>query len=172
MRIQYARKQAEQLLAKLHMGGMPVPVEEVAAQLGLKIVEAELGEDVSGLLVTKDGESFIAVKNAEDRRRKRFTVAHEIGHYVLRHQVPGEFVHVDKADYLVSRMSAKSGGNPIEVEANQFASTLLMPQPLIDTWLKKHGLSSFNDYGIEAVSEDFEVSVQAMMMRLTTLGYF
>lgn len=173
MRIQFARKQAEQLLARLGIGGMPVPVEQVAAELNLRIVESPLGPNVSGLLVTKDGESYIAVHSDDQQRRKRFTIAHEIGHYILRHQTPGEFVHVDKADYLVSRMATKSpGGDPKEVEANQFAAALLMPKPLIESWLTKHDLTTFSDYGIEAVAEDFEVTVQAMMMRLTTLGYF
>lgn len=172
MRIQHARKQADQLLARLGISGLPIPIENVAAHLGLKVVEASLGPNVSGLLVTKGEESYIAVKSAEDRRRKRFTIAHEIGHYVLGHQTPGEFVHVDNADYLVSRMSSRAGGNPKEVEANQFAGALLIPQPQIDRWLKSHNLTSFNDYGIESVAEDFDVTVQAMMMRLNTLGYF
>jgi Zn-dependent peptidase ImmA (M78 family) len=174
MRIQYARKQAELLLSRLGITGVPTPVEKVAEELGLRVVRAQLGESVSGLLVTKGNESLIAVRHDDSERAARVTIAHEIGHFVLRHQVPGELVHVDNGEYLVSRMSSRGvlHGKPKEVEANQFAGALLMPERQIVAWFHRMNITLLTEAGIHEFSEDFEVSIPIAMLRLNALGYF
>jgi Zn-dependent peptidase ImmA (M78 family) len=52
----------------------------------LTIVYLDLGEDVSGLLISKGGSTVIAVQETDSLSRQRFTIAHEIGHFHLRHQ--------------------------------------------------------------------------------------
>ena len=175
MRIQYARKQAEQLLSRLRITGIPTPVEKVAEDLGLRVVKAKLGASVSGLLVTKGSESFIAVRDDADEAAARVTIAHEIGHFVLGHQTPGEAVHVDNFDYLVSKMSSRGvlhGSKPKEAEANQFAGALLMPEAQIVAWFQKRKIKSLTETGIEEFSDTFVVSIPIAMVRLNALGYF
>ncbi len=82
--------------------------------------------------------------------RKRFTVAHEIAHYLLhRHLFSGEVI--DAALYR-STLS-----NSLEAEANSFAADLLM------LW---HLLSPLKDLPVSELSRHFEVSDEAMRIRL------
>src|ERR1041384_7945755 len=84
---------AEALLKKLGLYRVPVAVERVAAGLGLQVERADL-DDVSGLLVIEDDKGMIGVNASHPQVRQRFTIAHEVGHYVLhRDQLP---VFIDK----------------------------------------------------------------------------
>jgi Zn-dependent peptidase ImmA (M78 family) len=94
-------------------------------------------------------------------------VAHEIAHHVLGHQFQaGEHVHVDKGNYISQRGPRSSTGvDPKEVEANQFAASLLMPSSFVRAAANKFG-SPILDSGVSA----FKVSEQAMTIRLSGLG--
>src|SRR5690349_455878 len=76
---------AEQLLAKLNIGEVPTPIEDVARSLNMSISRAPSAE-FSGLLIRKDGHALIGVNSNEPVVRQRFTIAHEIGHFILHPQ--------------------------------------------------------------------------------------
>ena len=106
----------------------PVPVEDIADSLyGLRVVEAE-GMTCSGMLVPARRMIFL---NAEEcraaPRRRRFTIAHELGHLVLHSSGSNAATvfcrHVRPADTATS--------DAIEREANHFAAELLMPDALM-----------------------------------------
>lgn len=171
MTIIAARRRAETLVERLALTP-PIDVHKVARSLGMTIVTARLGEDISGLLITEDGAATICVQRAHHRRRQRFTIAHEIGHHYLRHQFePGEHVHVDRGT-LVSRRSGRSseGTDPMEVEANQFAASLLMPRQLVEREIDRHR-TLLTDAVVSELAKAFDVSEQAMAIRLGTLGW-
>jgi len=122
---------AEHLLARFaeRFGrtDVPVPVDAVASDLlGLLVLESEEIE-VSGLLVPASRYVFLNAREArESAGRRRFTLAHEIGHWVCqcdegRGAAP-EPILCREAD-----LSA-GGGGPLEREANNFAASLLMPE--------------------------------------------
>lgn len=172
MSVQFARTQAERLVDRLDKQS-PVDVEDVAAQLGLRIVKEDLGPDVSGLLVSNAHGTYIFVHKEDPPNRGRFTIAHEIGHFVLRHQFEGgKHVHVDRGNFISQRGPRASEGVDLkEVEANQFAASLLMPAKFVRqkvAALIKGG--PLLDRHVEQLAEDFQVSEQAMTIRLTTLG--
>jgi Zn-dependent peptidase ImmA (M78 family) len=173
MSVQSAKANAE-LLAKQHRGNTPpVDVEGVARALGLAVVFSPLGPDVSGMLVTNQGKSVVVVHSKHARPRQRFTIAHEIGHYVLGHQwEPGDHVHVDHGNFISQRgPRASTGLDPKEIEANQFAATLLMPTGTVRNEVAARvGKRAILDSDVEFLSQRFEVSEQAMTIRLTTLG--
>ena len=73
---------------------IPVRIEEIAKMRGLKIVPYPLGDDVSGLLAIQDGKGTIGYNQNEPKVRRRFTIAHELGHYEL---------HRDKSDLFVDK---------------------------------------------------------------------
>jgi Zn-dependent peptidase ImmA (M78 family) len=102
--------------------GVPVPVASIAEDfLGLAIEERELG-DVSGLLYP--AERRIVVNSAETAGRRRFTLAHEIGHWIC-HCVDGtERPVFCRAEEVTLDPDAKA----VEREANVFAAELLMPE--------------------------------------------
>lgn len=173
MNLRYARMQAERLAEHIGKGKIPIDVDGVAQSLGLEVLYADLGEDVSGLLIFNGESAQVCVQNEDPRVRQRFTVAHEIGHHFLRHQFEsGEHVHVDKGNYISQRgPRASEGVDPKEVQANQFAASLLMPTNAIRQRLAKlAGGGPVLDTHVEALAEDFEVSEQAMTIRLTGLG--
>jgi Zn-dependent peptidase ImmA (M78 family) len=173
MSLRAARQQGEALADTLNLKSAPVDVGMVAKRLRLKLVYMDLGDDVSGLLVSKGDSTIIAVQETDHRNRQRFTIAHEIAHYCLRHQFePGEHVHVDRGHLITPRNSKSSTGvDPKEIEANQFAASLLMPSRLLSRAIKEFKTDSLYDYHVVQLAEAFIVSEQAMTIRLSTLGY-
>jgi Zn-dependent peptidase ImmA (M78 family) len=168
-----ARYEAEALARTAGFAKPPVDVRLIAQRLGLTIVSLDLGEDVSGLLLSKGDSTVIAVQHGDNEKRQRFTIAHEIGHFYLRHQfTPGEHVHVDRGHAVTPRNSRSSTGvDPKEIEANQFAACLLMPSALISAKIKTLGVKQLRDFHITGLADEFKVSEQAMTIRLSTLGY-
>jgi Zn-dependent peptidase ImmA (M78 family) len=172
MTILAARRQAEALVQRLGLLKPPVNVFGVAKALGINMVRTSLGNDVSGLLITKPNGTTICVEESHPEVRQRFTAAHEIGHFCLRHQFePGEHVHVDRGA-LVSMRSPRSGEGTDrrEVEANQFAACLLMPRAMVEAEIERQG-AVVSEVMISKLASKFRVSEQAMTIRLTALGY-
>ena len=173
MSVATAMRQAEALLAGLRVDAAPVDVRKIASQLGLRVVEEKLEEDVSGALVSNPQRAVILVNANHSRNRKHFTIAHELGHHVLRHQFEeGGHVHVDRGNYISLRGTrASEGVDPKEVEANWFAASLLMPATLIREHVEKIGARALHDQHVIRLAKKFLVSEQAMTIRLSTLGF-
>jgi Zn-dependent peptidase ImmA (M78 family) len=165
------RHKAEALLERLEMRSAPIDVHLVAQALGLRIVTANLGAGVSGLLVRKPGvPTVICVHEDDPKSRQRFTIAHEIGHHHLEHPFEqGAQVHVDRG--IVAQRAARSseGVDPNEIEANQFAASLLMPAALVRTRAAELSRGAILDVHLSTLAQEFQVSEQAMAIRLVTL---
>lgn len=168
MNLYVSRQRAERLLSDLNVTTIPVPVEKIARSLKLDIVLTDLGEGVSGLLVSHEQRSQICIQKADPRVRRRFTIAHEIGHHYLGHQfAEGEHVHVDRGFVIRMRSPRSSSGlDLMEIEANQFAASLLMPEKQVR---EAAGTAPIADHVVARLARDFDVSEQAMTIRLTVL---
>lgn len=139
----------------------PVDVEGLAKALGIKVRLFRMPSDVSGALICdEDGSYRIHVNSEHPLTRRRFTIAHELGHYVLHRALIGRGVNDNRAyrttkgEYYNPEIGPKQ-----ETEANRFAASLLMPQELIDR-LQEHGM------GVDAMARALEVSNHAMHIRL------
>lgn len=146
---------------------VPVPVEGVAQQLGLKCKFADLQNGVAGLLVFEPGTGSIAVSRSLSPEKQRFAIAHEIGHFLLHTRATREarlFV------YRGVRLDAAMLGPQAEEqsEANRFAASLLMPRGLLEDRMGPIDLSG-NEW-VQRIATLFGVSVIAMTCRLITLG--
>jgi Zn-dependent peptidase ImmA (M78 family) len=130
----------------------------------VRIEPTDLGEDCSGVLVRTGDSAVIGVNVMHHPNRQRFTIAHELGHYMLHK--PGTYV--DRAFYR----NTESGSGTIkeEREANQFAAALLMPASWVEGEAQNHSLDLGDDTSLVALAEEFGVSSQAMSFRLTNLG--
>lgn len=173
MSVKFARNKAEDLLRKCRVSTAPIDIESIAKFLGIPVVMKTLGDDVSGLLITNQRGTTICVNRDHPRVRRRFTIAHEVGHFCLAHQFEaGEHVHVDEGNYISARGPRSAAGvDPKEVEANQFAATLLMPAELLRQQATKlRAGSGLLDVHVSLLAERFDVSEQAMTIRLDTLG--
>jgi Zn-dependent peptidase ImmA (M78 family) len=172
MSILSARNQAEALVNSLGIKKTPVDVAAVAKRLGLQVIFTDLSEDISGVLITGKQGSCIAVRKSDSETRKRFSIAHETAHHCLRHQFePGEHVHVDRGHLISHRSHRSSAGTDLkEIEANQFAACLLMPSRLLRESIKSLNAVQLYDSHVTALAKEFQVSEQAMTIRLSTLG--
>jgi hypothetical protein len=145
----------------------PVDVEELAASLcRLRVRDADdlcpiAGSPpetpLSGLRLPARWE--IWVRRDEPAPRRRFTVAHEVGHHLL---------HSDGAAVLCrpADVEAAAGDERArEREANRFAAELLMPEPLVRAEAERAGPDPI------ALAGRFGVSDVAMGYRLVNLGY-
>jgi Zn-dependent peptidase ImmA (M78 family) len=168
-----ARQEADRLLQSMAVRTAPVDVNAIAARLGLTVIRQELGPEISGLLVRTANATHICVATAQSEVRRRFTIAHEIGHHVLGHQFEsGSHVHVDRGNYISQRgVRASEGVDPKEIEANQFAAHVLMPTALVRSEVKRLGGEPLFDGQVEELARSFKVSEQAMTIRLATLGF-
>jgi Zn-dependent peptidase ImmA (M78 family) len=172
MSVQLARATAEKLVERLGLNTAPIDVEKIAEDLGLRVVAEDLGSEISGLLlVSKDGMASIAVERSEPPVRKRFTIAHEIGHFLLRHHLQrNELVHADEHWQVIYRSPRASEGlDPMEVQANQFAATLLMPTKVVRERAEILP-KPLPEKDVKALANEFKVSEQAMTIRLSGLG--
>jgi Zn-dependent peptidase ImmA (M78 family) len=173
MNLKYVRMQAENIAEQYGRSEVPINVEAIAQALGLVVLHEDLGPEVSGVLVTNGATAQVCVQKKDPPVRKRFTIAHEIGHHFLRHQFEsGEHVHVDKGNYISQRGPRASEGIDFkEIEANQFAASLLMPtKPLRQKIGKLPGATPLLDHHVTLLAKEFGVSEQAMTIRLTGLG--
>jgi len=105
-----------------YMGKVPVDVDELARALGLKLTYEDLPDDVSGKIARDESESFIVTVNRNHPVvRQRFTIAHEIAHFVLHRDLIGNGV-VDNGLYRSRTLSSA-----VERQANRYAADILMP---------------------------------------------
>lgn len=135
---------------------LPVPIEEIAdSHVGLLVRDVEdlgrapgapaleEGQALSGLLLAAQGEIWV---NADEGRqwppRRRFTIAHELGHWRLhRHADTGVFC---RAGAIQSESpDDRAPLSPVEGEANAFAAALLMPAGLIEEHYVRCGRDFF-----------------------------
>lgn len=173
MSVRSAREQAELLVRRFGTRRPPVDVAVIADRLGLRVLQQDLGPEASGLLISGPTAAYIVVHNRDCTTRRRFTIAHELAHSCLRHQFdPSEHVHVDQGYRISQRSIASSNAtDPKEIEANQFAASLLMPAAMIHAEVARLGGAPLLDDDVTSLAGLFEVSEQAMTFRLQALGY-
>ncbi|BAY08195.1 ImmA/IrrE family metallo-endopeptidase [Calothrix sp. NIES-2098] len=164
-------RNATELLESLKSMDRPVRVDAIAHRLGLMVEFVPLGEEVSGLLVIENGKGTIGINEAHASVRQRFTLAHEIGHYIL-HKDQSE-LFIDKKYTAIFRDTRSSSGElRREIQANQFAAALLMPRKLVENEINVRALDLGDDCTLRKLAEDFEVSIQAMAYRLSNMDIF
>jgi hypothetical protein len=150
-------------LATYPVPEIPVPVESIAEDLlGLRIEERDLGE-CSGMLIPS--ERLILVNAAEATngdvpiRRHRFTIAHELGHWIC-HAHAGEGA---APAYCRSQDVSQDTDRDLEREANVFGAELLMPEAAVrEAWAEVADAAE--------VAARFEVSALAAQWRLYSFG--
>ncbi len=115
---QKSRNAAWELLIDCEIKTMPIKITDICKQIGIPVKITDLQGDSDGYTFIHEGQPIIVInKNCANNSRLRFTVAHELGHIILG--------HVGK--YALVNREPTSEDNPIEQEANIFASRLLAP---------------------------------------------
>jgi Zn-dependent peptidase ImmA (M78 family) len=175
VRRKHVRTVVEALLKGQQVRSPSVPVEEIASDLGIEVVRKEAPDDLSGFLLRNPagGKAVIGVNPAHHPNRQRFTIAHEIGHFLLHE---GEQMHVDRANFsfkVMLRDAKSSEGTDVEEkEANLFAAELLMPARFLERDIADmKSMTLLDEAAIGALAAKYEVSTQALTFRLAYLGF-
>lgn len=161
---------AVKLLNKAQLFHSPIDVQKLAMDyLEIDLQFEELDDEVSGFLLVEGDQSTIVINDLQHPNRQRFTIAHEIGHHTLHRQNRPLFL--DK-QYRINRDENSSTGECLEeMQANQFAATLLMPSDLIEKEINRLQLDLMDENDAYLLANKFKVSQQAMGFRLAKLGY-
>ncbi|HVA88008.1 MAG TPA: ImmA/IrrE family metallo-endopeptidase [Candidatus Saccharimonadales bacterium] len=137
----------------------PVDVQKVAEALGFEVLAYPFPETTSGLTFIEAGIKCIGYNQNHAPVRQRFSIAHELGHYLSGHE---PYDH--GTTHVEGRPSYLDPQNRLEVEANEFAAELLMP----DTFLRRDVAQIGLD--VPVLAKRFGVSEQAMWIQIIDLG--
>lgn len=148
----YVRKTAETMLKTGGATAPPVPIEKLIADHGLALTEGKIPHgwgyfDAGAWAVRLSSDLF--TETPQNRNRRRFTLAHELGHCVLEH---GE-----QSCWNLGSVAEATGLDELddfpdfEREAHHFARELLLPRilfgrdwksaPTADRWAPAYGVS-------------------------------
>lgn len=163
--------QANEILTQYNINKVPVPIEKIALKMDLAVTPTDLGPGISGALIVSEGKASIGINQNESKVRRRFTIAHELGHFLLHKSSKNLFV--EKKVFFRDEESS-SGEEKKEREANAFAAAILMPSSFLkaeyELAMKTESADNDEDF-VAFLSKKFEVSEIAMTYRLINLGY-
>ena len=157
-------KEAEQVLKNLDLWKLPVCPFEIARKEGIELLPGSFSDGFDGRIRYVPEISSFVISFRKDgpgrtKGRVRFTLAPELGHYFLHR------------DYLLSEQCHSSKSNftskeQMEVEADQFASSLLMPMDLFRSRIK-FLRSSVADLGdlVKLANNEFQTSITSTVLR-------
>jgi Zn-dependent peptidase ImmA (M78 family) len=129
-----AEAAARKVLRDSHITRPPIVPREIAESYGLRVQVVILPEhlqQVAGFIDFSDRTIF--VNESDHYNRQTFTIAHEIGHFLLHKDLFDQ--HPEKYNVLL-REPIGAATDPIEKEANAFAADLLVPLDLLNLYRK------------------------------------
>jgi Zn-dependent peptidase ImmA (M78 family) len=149
---------------------LPIDIENIVAKKGIRLLPFDFKEDMSGVLILEDGDATIGYNVNEAHVRNRFTIAHELAHYILHKDDKDLFVDTDfKVLYRSAHIDI---GQKHEKEANDLAACILMPEKLLRKEIDEIELDYTDEDLIKALAKKFDVSTISMSIRLSKLKLF
>lgn len=134
---------------------IPVDIKKIIKRMEIELREDILPTDVSGAVRKEDnGQITIYCDITEDEARQRFTMAHELAHFLLGHLDNNLYI----SDNILLRSSKMT--NTQERDANYLAAEILMPMEKIDH------ITDTQSLGIGELAKILNVSEQALSIRL------
>ena len=157
---------AKEVLTQHGLYSVPIDPVLLANRIGVTVYNAKFAADKwAGLISKRDHATRIFVEQSDPPYRKRFSIAHELGHHFLHLVEDGEIVD-RRADMFRERevsVESMSEERLQEIQANWFAAALLMPEDLVRMeWQTRPD--------IRHMAELFNVSEEAMGYRLDALN--
>lgn len=152
--------ETKSIISQFHGAG-DVPVGQIAKALGVTILVSNLGPGRSGQISRGEQGYVIKINRFESKERQRFTVAHELAHYLLHRDI------IDASpDGIQDNVLYRSGApERIEFEANRLAADILMPEVSLKKKMTELG-GRVTEAAIDMMAEHFKVSKAAMEIRL------
>ena len=141
-----------------HWNSTPVPIDAIIRDIGLPLSHEAMDDNISGYIERQNGSYRIVVNSNHAPTRRRFTAAHELGHYIYHRDLLGEGVGDNRAYRAEGTDRPNANIRPVhERQANSFAANVLMP---------RHRLTDVAEESTAALAARFEVSQAAMKIRL------
>jgi Zn-dependent peptidase ImmA (M78 family) len=141
-----------------HQCDFPIQVGAIAKALGIIVKKATLSAGISGEIKEVNGVCIIRINRHDVKARQRFTLAHEIAHFLLHRDKIGDGI----TDDILYRSSLS---DELEAQANRLAADIIMPWALI-----KKSLGNYTDLKteekIERIAKESELSTTAIKIRL------
>lgn len=141
-----------------HQASFPVAVGAIAKDFGITVMKSTMPGSISGEIRETEGKVTIKVNRHDVKERQRFTIAHEIAHFLL---------HRDRlANGITDDVLYRSGlTDDLERQANRLAADIIMPYNLIQVALVN--LNSLKaEEKLKNISELAQVSLAAVRIRL------
>jgi Zn-dependent peptidase ImmA (M78 family) len=125
--VQKAKEAAEKVLRDNFIESPPVVIHELAENYGLSVFKAAFEDKTIAGYIDFDRKRIV-VNNEDTETRQRFSIAHELGHWIMH---PKE-VRADQNNIRVIYRKPMGGEiDPLEIEANAFAAHLLVPEEML-----------------------------------------
>lgn len=163
-RQEHIKNKANSVLKKYGCGDKRNLLFHIARDNDIEVMEADLYE-ISGALRKENNNWRIYINRQDSPTRQRFTLAHELGHYFMHRDKRPEFID---GGFVMQRMES-SKYEEEELEANEFAGNLIMPETEISERLE--GARHITTQNVVELAKEFRVSTLAMATRLRNIGY-
>lgn len=150
-----------QEIIKKYQNDMPIKLGLLSKELGLIVKRATLPANISGEIKEQNGEIIIRVNRHDAKTRQRYTLAHEIAHFLLHR-------HLLSTGITDDVLYRSSQSDEIEAEANRLAADILMPMNIVKNLMHKHDKLK-GEIFYQAIADDLDVSVTAIKIRLSKI---
>ena len=148
-------------IVESHLAEKPVRLGCLAKELGISVKLSALERGRSGLIEVEDSAYTIKINRHETRERQRFTLAHEIAHFLIHRAI------IDTDRKIVDNVLYRSGqSKAVEYEANRLAADLIMPDNQIEVDIETLDVPITEDV-IARFADEWQVSKAAMEIRLS-----
>lgn len=145
------------ILINNDMYNIPVDPIKIAKTYDIEVYQGELDNKIAGAIrYYKENNKFEILVNKKDSMvKKRFTIAEELGYYILyEEKLKKEEIHVNLIDKII---------NKEEKEVEYFAGALLVNKTLLEKIYNSNST-------ILELAQLFKVSISSMTLRLNILG--
>ena len=167
--------------------GIPIKVKNIAHLYKIKVQYEPVENNLSGFLkkdsdikmydrlsrsrtLFKQHQAIISVNENHNFLRQRSTIAHALGHFFLHQEETFHINHASQVKLPNKNLETKISDK--EKEANLFAAELLMPGSFIEKDLQQiNTLDLFEDVKLKELAKKYQVSIQALILRLAYLNY-
>lgn len=141
----------------------PVKLIRIASCLGIRVMLSTLPFGESGKISAKGNEFCIWINRHEPKHRQRFTLAHEIAHYLLHR----DKIRNNPEGWSDSNELFRSNQpNEIEYQANRLASDLIVPSHQLEEITRSMKDSPMTEEIVDNLAKQFGVSKATMEIKL------
>ena len=143
-----------------YLSSHPVKLGAIAKRLGVKVLLSTLPRGTSGQIGQEDGDFVIRINRHEAKHRQRFTLAHELAHYILHRDLI--VAEGGRSENVLLRSGQPAN---VEYEANRLASDLVLPSAELAKATAEY-TGPMTPEVIEDLARRFGVSTAAMEIKL------